>query len=114
MSARLTPEAALAALAASPDGKPYRELFTHGSLAVEVYRPVGRDLQTPHTRDEVYVVIAGHGTFACGGERRAFVAGELLFVPAGVEHRFEDFSDDFSTWVLFYGPEGGEVRGATA
>jgi hypothetical protein len=34
--------------------------------------------------------------------------GELLFVPAGVVHRFEDFSDDFATWVMFYGPEGGE------
>ena len=108
MSARLAPEAALAALAASADGQPYRELLAHGSLSVEIYKPVGRDLQTPHARDEVYVVIAGRGTFACAGERRAFGPGELLFVPAGVEHRFEDFSDDFSTWVLFYGPQGGE------
>ena len=28
---------------------------------------------------------------------------------AGVEHRFENFSDDFAVWVFFYGPEGGEV-----
>ncbi len=35
--------------------------------------------------------------------------GELPFVPAGIEHRFLDFSDDFITWVLFYGPEGGEA-----
>ena len=34
--------------------------------------------------------------------------GEALFVPAGVEHRFEDFTDDFAAWVVFYGPEGGE------
>ena len=34
--------------------------------------------------------------------------GQVLFVPAGIEHRFEDFSDDFSTWVIFYGPAGGE------
>ena len=43
-----------------------------------------------------------------GEERHPFNAGDLLFVPAGVVHRFEDFSDDFSTWVIFYGPEGGE------
>ena len=36
-------------------------------------------------------------------------AGEALFVPAGVEHRFEDFTPDFATWVFFYGPEGGEA-----
>jgi hypothetical protein len=30
------------------------------------------------------------------------------FSPAGVPHLFEDFTDDFGTWVIFYGPEGGE------
>ena len=33
-----------------------------------------------------------------------------LFVPAGVEHRFEDFTDDLAVWVVFYGPEGGEAE----
>ena len=108
MSAALAPADALAALAASTDGKPFLRLFAHGSLEVEVYKPVGRDLQTPHMRDEAYVVIAGHGTFSCNGEHTPFGPGALLFVPAGVEHRFEDFTDDFSTWVLFYGPHGGE------
>jgi len=32
----------------------------------------------------------------------------VLFVPARVEHRFEEFSDDFATWVIFWGPKGGE------
>ncbi len=40
--------------------------------------------------------------------RHPFSVGDVLFVPAGVAHRFEDFSDDFGTWVVFYGPEGGE------
>ena len=99
---------ALALLGRKNDGARYMELLRHGSLSVEVYAPRGTDPQGVHDRDEVYVVIAGSGTFACAGERRPFVAGALLFVPAGVEHRFEDFSDDFSTWVLFYGPHGGE------
>lgn len=43
-----------------------------------------------------------------GQERHYF--GDVLFVPAGVEHRFEDFSDDLAGWVVFYGPEGGEAR----
>jgi mannose-6-phosphate isomerase-like protein (cupin superfamily) len=41
-------------------------------------------------------------------ERVAFGPGDLLFVPAGVAHRFEQFSDDLLVWVLFYGPQGGE------
>lgn len=87
---------------------PFLELFTHGTLAIEIYKPDQIDLQQPHTRDEVYIVISGSGTFYNDGERMPFQAGDFLFVKAGLEHRFEDFTDDFATWVLFYGPEGGE------
>lgn len=86
----------------------FREVFLHGTLSVEVYKPLKVDLQKPHARDEVYVVISGSGKFFCAGESSPFAQGDLLFVPAGVEHRFEDFTDDFSTWVIFYGPDGGE------
>jgi mannose-6-phosphate isomerase-like protein (cupin superfamily) len=104
----MAPAAALRLLDAKADGAPFTELFAHGSLSLEVYRPVGVDRQQVHARDELYVVIAGNGTFFHGGARTAFGPGDLLFVPAGVEHRFEDFSNDFSTWVAFYGPDGGE------
>jgi len=104
---RLIPASALAKLAAA-NGPEFTLLFRHGSLEVEIYRPVQVDRQTPHTRDEVYVVIAGTGTFVRGAERQPFEPGEVLFVAAGVEHRFEGFTDDFATWVFFYGPEGGE------
>ena len=90
------------------NGADWRVLFEHGSLEVEVYAPRGTDPQQPHSRDEIYVVISGHGWFRNGDERHPFKPGDLLFVPAAVEHRFEDFSEDFSTWVIFYGPEGGE------
>jgi mannose-6-phosphate isomerase-like protein (cupin superfamily) len=103
---RLTPEAGLAALAAAH--KEFVTLFRHGTLEVELYRPKAVDLQKPHTRDEVYVVVSGSGTFVNGARRQPFGPGEVLFAPAGVEHRFEDFGDDFATWVFFYGPEGGE------
>ncbi|MGB0861548.1 MAG: cupin domain-containing protein [Saprospiraceae bacterium] len=84
------------------------ELFKHGSLSVELYQPQGKDKQQPHTRDEVYVVVAGEGTFFFDGERKTYQAGDVIFVPAGIEHRFETFSEGFITWVFFYGPEGGE------
>lgn len=103
----LTPDAARAALAAVPT--PFVELFQHGTLAVEYYAPEGVDLQTPHTRDEVYVIVSGTGTFVNGDRRHLFVPGQVLFAPAGVPHRFEDFTPDFATWVFFYGPEGGEA-----
>jgi mannose-6-phosphate isomerase-like protein (cupin superfamily) len=92
----------------APDGKRFVELATHGTLSVELYAPRGHDPQQPHSRDEVYVVVAGSGEFTCGDARTRFGPGDLLFAPAGVAHRFEGFSDDFATWVLFYGPQGGE------
>lgn len=105
LPSRLRPELANAL----GDHPRFARVFAHGSLEVEIYAPRGHDPQQPHTRDEVYVIVAGHGRFVCGGETRDFAPGELLFVPAGVEHRFLDFSDDFVTWVIFYGPEGGEA-----
>jgi len=93
---------------ARADGRRFNEVFRHGTLVVEIYAPVDRDPQTPHTRDEAYIVISGTGIFASDRGRQSFGPGDFLFAPAGVQHRFEDFSRDFATWVLFYGPEGGE------
>ena len=83
-------------------------LLEHGTLEVRYYAPRGVDPQEPHTRDELYVVASGRGWFVRGDERVPFEPGDALFVAAGVEHRFVDFTDDFDTWVMFYGPEGGE------
>ena len=86
----------------------FLNLFEHGTLQLEVYKPDKVDLQQPHSRDEVYVIISGRGEFINGDKHHSFEPGDFLFVPAGVEHRFENFTEDFATWVLFYGPEGGE------
>jgi mannose-6-phosphate isomerase-like protein (cupin superfamily) len=83
-------------------------LFEHGSLVVKLYAPLGLDPQTPHSKDEVYVVAKGSGEFVCDGARQSFEPHEVLFVAAGVAHRFENFTEDFAVWVFFYGPEGGE------
>ena len=91
-----------------PEGNLAVPIFSRGSLEVEIYTPVGEDPQTPHSRDEIYVVARGQGYFVDGDERYPVKEGSFLFVPAGREHRFEDFSSDFAVWVAFYGPDGGE------
>jgi mannose-6-phosphate isomerase-like protein (cupin superfamily) len=92
-----------------PAGQRFAVALERGSLSIELYAPRGSDLQQPHTRDEVYVVVSGRGEFVNGSERHAFATGDLLFVAAGVEHRFEQFTDDLAVWVVFYGPEGGDA-----
>jgi mannose-6-phosphate isomerase-like protein (cupin superfamily) len=84
-------------------------ILTHFSLAVEFYKPVGRDAQKPHNRDEVYFVTRGHGLLFDGEKRQPVQVGSFIFVPAGREHRFEEFSNDFAVWLAFYGPKGGET-----
>lgn len=88
--------------------KHFVELFAHGSLKLEIYKPEQIDLQQPHEQDEVYIIITGSGTFLSDGKRSQYTVGDFLFVPAGVVHRFENFTEDFATWVIFYGPKGGE------
>jgi gamma-glutamylcyclotransferase (GGCT)/AIG2-like uncharacterized protein YtfP len=85
-------------------------VFSHGTLDVELYRPEGVDAQTPHTRDEIYVVARGKADLFDGLSHRAVRPGSVIFVPAGHEHRFERFTSDFAVWVFFYGPEGGETN----
>ena len=92
----------------TPEGKRFVELFTHGTLAVELYAPQGTDPQQPHTRDEVYIVARGSGIFFDGEKPVEFAPGDFLFVPANIPHRFEKFTPDLTVWVVFYGPEGGE------
>jgi len=94
-----------------PPGNLAVPIFRHGSLEAEIYTPVGTDPQTPHERDEVYVVARGTGVFFNGTERREVQSGSFIFVPARQEHRFESFSPDFAVWVFFYGPVGGESAG---
>ncbi len=106
-------EAALAA-GRSPEGLPAAALLEHGSLTLYYYEPRGRDRQPVHEQDELYVIVRGRGAFAVGADERSleripFGPGDAIFVPAGTPHRFEGFSDDFATWVMMYGPPGGEA-----
>jgi mannose-6-phosphate isomerase-like protein (cupin superfamily) len=105
---RVTIAEALDAVSKITQGIPSAVCFEHGTLQVKMYRPAASDPQQPHGRDEVYVVARGSGWFVNGIDRHPFQTGDMLFVPAGVAHRFEEFTDDFCTWVMFYGPEGGE------
>jgi mannose-6-phosphate isomerase-like protein (cupin superfamily) len=106
--AGVLPLAAARERLATLSGTTFAELLTHGTLSVEIYAPRGVDPQQPHSRDELYVVASGAGEFLCGGRRDRFGPGDLIFVPARMPHRFENFSDDLAVWVMFYGPEGGE------
>jgi mannose-6-phosphate isomerase-like protein (cupin superfamily) len=91
--------------------KPWIAVLERADVLLELFQPRGSDTQGPHDRDELYIVASGSGEFRRGSELMSFVTGDVLFVPAFVRHRFETFSDDFSTWVIFFGPKGGTAAG---
>lgn len=86
-----------------PEGRLSAQVFVDGDLEIRLYAPKGHDPQTPHDRDELYVVAAGRGNFRVGDQVLAFAPGALLYAAAHETHRFEDFSDEFAVWVVFYG-----------
>jgi mannose-6-phosphate isomerase-like protein (cupin superfamily) len=92
-----------------PSGERFAVALERDEVSVELYAPRGTDPQVPHTRDEIYVVVSGRGEFVNGATRHAFGPGDVMFVPAGAEHRFEQFDDDLAVWAIFFGPEGGDA-----
>ncbi|MEA2754194.1 MAG: hypothetical protein QOJ54_483 [Aliidongia sp.] len=92
------------ALALADNTDRYATLIDRAHGDIGLYRPSGIDSQSPHQRDEAYIVASGTGTFVCGDTVTICGPGDVLYVPAQVEHRFENFSDDFAVWVVFFGP----------
>jgi mannose-6-phosphate isomerase-like protein (cupin superfamily) len=76
---------------------------------VLVFCPLRPSHQTPHAQDEIYFIIRGRGVLIHDSKRDRFQSGDLLFVAAGIEHQFEDITQDLARWRVFYGPHGGEV-----
>ena len=93
-------------------GKRLATVTERGTLRLLCSRPLPPNVQSPYDQDELYVVAQGSGVLFHDGKRDRFSAGDALFVAAGVEHHFEEFTDDLTVWVIFYGSKGGE-NGAT-
>jgi mannose-6-phosphate isomerase-like protein (cupin superfamily) len=107
-SCLLALDAALARIP-GPAGEHSVSLLERGTLKIKMSRPVRPNVQAPHEQDEIYVVARGEGVIVHGGRAERCRAGDAVFIAAGTEHRFEDFSDDLAVWVVFFGPPGGEA-----
>ena len=92
-------------------GRPYLEFISVPDLSVGLYvlRPGQPDLQQPHTEDEVYYVVSGRGRITVGGEVRDVRTGSVVFVAAGVPHRFHDITEELVLLVAFGPAEGSRA-----
>lgn len=95
-----------------PPSRPFAEMLRHGTMTAGLYMPSRVDDQSPHDQDEIYVVMRGHGEFVRADERITFEPGDMIMVPAGMPHKFENFTDELTVWVAFWGPQGGDAPGS--
>ena len=90
-----------------PDAPPgvgsYAELLRVPALSVGSFTasPGYNDVQDPHREDEVYFVSAGRAVIDLDGTRVPVSAGSIVYVPAGLPHRFTDIEQRLSVLVLF-------------
>lgn len=94
------------ALAKNGDGYAGRVLSSELlSVGVYVLAPGATDDQNPHREDEVYYAVRGRARFQVDGEEHPVEPGSLLFVGAGVEHRFHDVAEELVLVVFWAPPE---------
>lgn len=89
--------------ARSDSGRLYHEFLSVPDLSGGLYvlDAGATDPQSPHTEDELYVVMSGRATVFVGGETRPIRAGSVIFVAAHVEHRFIDIEERLVLLVMF-------------
>jgi mannose-6-phosphate isomerase-like protein (cupin superfamily) len=88
-----------------PAGHGYVDLLSSELLSVGyAIWPAGvEDRQQPHAEDEVYHVVAGRGRIRVGEDDRPVDPGSVVFVAAGVEHRFHSITEELRV-VVFWAP----------
>jgi mannose-6-phosphate isomerase-like protein (cupin superfamily) len=84
-------------------GKRYLEFLRVPAMSAGVYvLPAGgADPQSPHQEDEMYFVVRGRARMRAGSEDQPVSQGSIVFVAAGVEHRFHDITEDLVVLVYF-------------
>jgi mannose-6-phosphate isomerase-like protein (cupin superfamily) len=84
------------------DGVWFTNAFTKGDFELEFFAPRGKDYQTPHEKDEFYIIVSGTADLITENESVNCKIGDALFVAEGELHHFENISEDFAAWVIFF------------
>ncbi|MGW7095389.1 cupin domain-containing protein [Streptomyces sp. NPDC054874] len=92
---------------AANDGA-YLQFVRERNMSVGLYALDAGELdpQQPHQQDEVYFVVSGRASITVGMETTQVGRGSVVYVPAGVDHRFHHITEDLRVMVVFSPPEG--------
>lgn len=86
----------------------YYEFLREDSLSLGRYvvPSGGTDPQSPHTEDEIYVVLDGRARIRIGDDEHPVQTGDVVYVEKHVDHRFVDIESDLDLLVVFAPAEG--------
>jgi mannose-6-phosphate isomerase-like protein (cupin superfamily) len=84
-------------------GRSYLEFLRVPTMSAGIYvLPVGgTDPQSPHNQGEIYYVTSGAAKMRVGNEETLVAKGSVIFVEAGVVHRFFDIEQELVLLVVF-------------
>ena len=78
------------------------EAFQKNGVKLVFFAPRGVDYQTFHDEDEFYFILQGSGKIVIGARVFDFSAGDAFFVAAKAPHNFEQFTENFAAWAVFF------------
>jgi len=86
-------------------GRRYHEFLSVPDLSGGIYvlETGATDTQSPHSEDELYVVMSGRARVTVNGQVRDVRTGSVVYVAAGVSHRFHDIEERL-VLVVAFGP----------
>ena len=87
-----------------PEGERSLTVFLDGDVEIKFASHPTSGPQVPHDRDEFYIVASGSARYRRDGGQTRIGPGDMMFAAANTPHGYDQFSDGFSVWVVFYGP----------
>ncbi len=87
-----------------PEGSRAAEVFRDDHVWIRFAARPTSGPQVPHDRDEFYIVASGTARYRWDGGETMIGPGDMMFAAAHTPHGYDKFSEDFSVWVVFYGP----------
>lgn len=82
------------------------EAFSTGVVVLEPGK--GHERHTHPNSEEILYILSGEGVQTVADEERSIEPGEMVYIPAGVEHSTMNSSWEPLRFLAIYGPPGPE------
>lgn len=94
----------------------YFEFMRRSSMSAGLYHLAAgaTDPQTPHSEDELYIVLSGLAMITVGDAELEVRAGSVVFVERLVPHRFHSIREKLEVLVFFAPPEYSQATSEEA